>query len=104
MAGLAITAIDAPAEVAHARRALHHLDHFTTAELVACHERAIVTPYAHVCVSNAVARELNDGWGIRATVIPNGVEAHRFTAAAGPAARGARDRWRALLGRYLLTV
>jgi glycosyltransferase-like protein len=85
-------------------RTVHHIDYFTTAELAACHERAIVTPYAHVCVSAAVARELHDGWGIRATVIPNGVEAHRFTAAAGSAAHGARDRWRARLGRYLLAV
>jgi glycosyltransferase-like protein len=85
-------------------RTVHHIDHFTTAELAACHEWAIVNPYAHVCVSSAVARELHDGWGIRATVIPNGVEAHRFAAAAGPAAHGARDRWRAFLGRYLLAV
>jgi glycosyltransferase-like protein len=85
-------------------RTVHHIDHFTTPELAACHEHAIVTPYAHVCVSTAVARELRDGWGIQATVIPNGVEAHRFLAAAGPAARVARRRWRTRLGRYVLAV
>jgi glycosyltransferase-like protein len=87
-------------------RTVHHLDQFTTAELAACHERAIVTPYAHICVSAAVAGELRQGWGIDATVIPNGVEAHRFVAAAGPdpAAVAARDRWRTRLGRYLLAV
>ena len=87
-------------------RTVHHLDQFTTPELAACHERAIVTPYAHVCVSAAVARELHEGWGIRATVIPNGVEAHRFAAAAGsaPDAVVARHRWRARLGRYVLSV
>ena len=54
---------------------VHHLDHFTTPELAACHERAITVPFGHICVSRAVARELRDGWGIGATVIPNGVDA-----------------------------
>jgi len=71
-------------------RTVHHIDHFTTPELAACHERAIVNPYAHVCVSAAVAAELLDGWGITATVIPNGVEAQRFACAAGPAGVAAR--------------
>ncbi|MGS2647980.1 MSMEG_0565 family glycosyltransferase [Streptosporangium sp. G12] len=81
-------------------RTVHHLDHFTTPELAACHERAIVEPRAHVCVSRAVAAELAAGWGITATVIPNGVEADRF---ADAAARG-DGRWRDRLGRYVLTV
>jgi glycosyltransferase-like protein len=63
-------------------RTVHHLDTFTTPELVACHERAIVRPRAHVCVSAAVAEEVRAGWGITPTVIPNGVEADRFAAAA----------------------
>jgi glycosyltransferase involved in cell wall biosynthesis len=66
----------------HLLRTVHHIDHFTTPELAACHERAITTPSAHVCVSAAVAAELADGWGITATVIPNGVDAARFAAAA----------------------
>jgi glycosyltransferase-like protein len=78
-------------------RTVHHLDDFTTPELAACHERAIVGPAAHVCVSAAVAAELAAGWGIHATVIPNGVDAARF-AAADPAP------WRARLGRYVLAV
>ncbi|WP_280245771.1 glycosyltransferase, partial [Nocardia abscessus] len=32
-------------------RTIHHLDNFTTPELARCHERAIVEPYAHICVS-----------------------------------------------------
>ncbi|MDY7100117.1 MAG: MSMEG_0565 family glycosyltransferase [Actinomycetota bacterium] len=81
-------------------RTVHHLDRFSTPELVACHERAIVRPFAHVCVSAAVASELADGWGISAEVIPNGVEADRFSAAAGddPAAVAARARWRERIG------
>jgi len=59
-------------------RTVHHLDQFSTQELAACHERAIVMPYAHVCVSAAVAAEIEAGWGIRATVISNDVDAARF--------------------------
>jgi len=87
-------------------RTVHHLDHFSTPELAACHERAIVVPHAHICVSAAVAAEVEAGWGIRATVIPNGVDASRFAFAAGPdgAARAARRCWRDRLGRYVLAV
>ncbi len=83
-------------------RTVHHLDTFTTPELAACHERAIVTPYAHVCVSAAVAAELRHGWGIEAAVIPNGVDAARFAAGALDAA--ARATWADKLGRYVVTV
>jgi glycosyltransferase-like protein len=87
-------------------RTVHHIDHFSTPELAACHERAIREPYGHICVSESVARELRDGWGISATVIPNGVDAGRFAAAAGPspAATAARAAWRQRLGRYVLAV
>ncbi|GAA5070526.1 glycosyltransferase-like protein [Thermocatellispora tengchongensis] len=87
-------------------RTVHHIDRFTTPELAACHERAIAEPYAHVCVSEAVAAELAEGWGIAATVIPNGVEAARFAEAAGDGedAVAARRAWRARFGRYVLTV
>ncbi|MDQ2882570.1 MAG: MSMEG_0565 family glycosyltransferase [Actinomycetota bacterium] len=85
-------------------RTVHHIDHFNTPELAACHERAIVNPYAHVCVSAAVAGELLDGWRIAATVIPNGVDVQRFSRAAGPAGACARAAWRSRLGRYVLTV
>ncbi|MGH3696924.1 MAG: MSMEG_0565 family glycosyltransferase [Pseudonocardiaceae bacterium] len=85
-------------------RTVHHLDQFSTPELAACHEHAIVNPHAHVCVSAAVAGELLDGWGITATVIPNGVDAARFSRAASPSGAAARGVWRSRLGRYVLTV
>jgi glycosyltransferase-like protein len=86
-------------------RTVHHIDHFTTPELARCHERAIREPFAHVCVSAAVAAELRDGWEIEAEVIPNGVDAARFSAAAGPGqAATERRRWRDQLGRYVLAV
>jgi glycosyltransferase-like protein len=83
-------------------RTIHHLDEFTTPELVACHERAIVAPYAHICVSAAVAAEVEQQWGLRPTVIPNGVDSARFASAAGDGAR--RLEWAQRLGRYVLAV
>ena len=90
----------------HCIRTVHHLDQFTTPELTACHERAIVEPFAHLCVSAAVASELKAGWGIEATVIPNGVASARFAAAASrtPDAVAGRAAWVRRLGRYILTV
>lgn len=87
-------------------RTVHHVDTFTTPELVACHDRAIAAPRALVCVSSAVAAEVAQGWGREAVVIPNGVDAVRFAAAASdaPAASAAREAWRARLGRYVLSV
>lgn len=81
-------------------RTIHHLDDFTTPELRACHERAVVRPSARICVSAAVAAEVRDGWGLTPTVIPNGVDAARF-AHADPASVA---RWRARLGTYVLAL
>ncbi|WP_375480741.1 MSMEG_0565 family glycosyltransferase [uncultured Jatrophihabitans sp.] len=83
-------------------RTVHHLDTFTTPQLAACHEQAIVRPYAHVCVSGAVAAELRAGWGIEATVIANGIDGGRFAAAADDADGIAA--WRRRLGRYVVAV
>ncbi|MFI7587667.1 MSMEG_0565 family glycosyltransferase [Spongisporangium articulatum] len=92
-----ITANAVPGRV----RTIHHLDHFTTPQLAACHERAIVEPVAHVCVSAFVAGQVRDGWGIEPVVIPNGVDAARFAAAH---AIGDGAKARAQLGRYVLAV
>ncbi len=87
-------------------RTVHHIDRFTTPELARCHERAVVTPSAHVCVSRAVAEELRAGWGIEATVIPNGVDAGRFALAASdePGAVAGRRRWRQRIGPGLVVL
>ncbi len=81
-------------------RTVHHIDHFTTPELIACHKRALQRPYAHICVSNAVAAELYADWDIAATVIPNGVDAERFEAAASddPLSVSARLKWKERIG------
>ncbi|BBZ27102.1 glycosyl transferase family 1 [Mycolicibacterium madagascariense] len=85
-------------------RTIHHLDEFTTPVLADCHEKAVVEPYARICVSAAVAAEVRDGWGLTPTVIPNGVRAQRFVEAASEAGRPGRDAWRRRLGRYVLAV
>lgn len=82
-------------------RTVHHLDAFTTPELAACHERALVEPSSLVCVSGAVAGEVRAGWGRLPAVIPNGVDAARFARAAEA---GAGEPWRARYGRYVLAV
>jgi glycosyltransferase-like protein len=83
-------------------RTIHHLDQFTTPELAACHERAVVEPTHRICVSAAVAEEVRRGWGFEPTVIPNGVAAARF--AAGARDTAGRARWRGKLGRYVLAL
>jgi glycosyltransferase-like protein len=83
-------------------RTIHHLDNFTTPELARCHERAVVEPIARICVSASVADEVRRRWGFTPTVIPNGVAADRFAAAAGDTA--GRARWRDELGRYVLAL
>ncbi|MFI7664779.1 MSMEG_0565 family glycosyltransferase [Nocardia sp. NPDC049526] len=92
--------------VGHCVRTIHHLDTFTTPELARCHERAIVEPYAHICVSDAVAGEVRTGWGLRPTVIPNGVEYDRFATAASDSATAIAERtaWQHRLGPYILAL
>jgi hypothetical protein len=51
-----------------------------------------------------VAAEVERGWGRSPVVIPNGVDAARFAAAAGPDGAAGRARWRGRLGRYVLAV
>jgi glycosyltransferase-like protein len=83
-------------------RTIHHLDHFTTPQLAACHERAVTEPAYRICVSAAVAEEVRLGWGFTPAVIPNGVDAARFAAGARDAE--GRARWRGTLGRYVLAL
>jgi glycosyltransferase-like protein len=85
-------------------RTIHHLDSFSTPELIACHERAIRHPYAHLCVSAAVAEEVRAGWGIVPTVIGNGIDAARFAAAATAETERRRATWTEQLGDYVLSV
>lgn len=83
-------------------RTIHHLDHFTTPELAACHERAVVEPAHRICVSASVAAEVDEAWGLPCSVIPNGVDAARFAAGADDHAR--RASWADRLGEYVLAL
>lgn len=84
-------------------RTVHHLDTFTTPELVACHDRAVAEPDALVCVSEAVAAEVRAGWGRAPSVIANGVAAARFATAVHDTA--GRSAWLDRIGgRYLLAL
>lgn len=83
-------------------RTIHHLDSFTTPELAACHDKAVLEPAARICVSAAVAAEVADGWGLSSVVIPNGVDADRFAAAVQDTA--GRGRWRDRFGTYVLAL
>jgi glycosyltransferase-like protein len=62
----------------------------------------VVEPVARICVSASVAQEVRQRWGFTPTVIPNGVDADRFAAAAGDAA--GRARWQTELGSYVLAL
>jgi glycosyltransferase-like protein len=85
-------------------RTIHHLDEFTTPELVRCHDDAVRRPLARICVSAAVAADVERGWGLTPTVIPNGVDAAAENRAAGPSGDDDRARWRARLGQYVLAL
>jgi glycosyltransferase-like protein len=87
-------------------RTVHHLSYFTIPDLVACHERALVEPAAHVCLSPAIAAELALGWGRTADVIRSGVAADRFIAAAGdhPDAVEQRRYWTDRFGDFVLAL
>ncbi|MBM3714482.1 MAG: MSMEG_0565 family glycosyltransferase [Actinobacteria bacterium] len=113
-------ALDTDADVVHAQdcisanaalrrgipvlRTVHHLDAFTTPQLVACHDRAVREPVALLSVSAAVSAEVEGLYGLRPQVIPNGVDASRFAEAAGSDAAPARDRWTSELGDYVLAL
>jgi len=88
-------------------RTVHRIERSAdSVELAAGQRRALVEPCAHICVSSSVALELQVETGRTAVVIPNGVDAERFAAAAGddPVAIGNRQRWNDRFGDYVLAV
>jgi glycosyltransferase-like protein len=71
-------------------RTVHHVDDFTSAVLMECQRAAILEPDVVLVVSEAWKRTLADDYGVAATVVPNGVDVARFTAA--PRTRAAELR------------
>ncbi|MFR9806733.1 MSMEG_0565 family glycosyltransferase [Pseudonocardia sp. RS010] len=64
-------------------RTAHHVDEFTTPILVECQRRAITEPDRVLVVSEQWRGILARDFGVGATIVPNGVDRHRFT---GPVA------------------
>lgn len=60
-------------------RTVHHVDDFTTPALIECQERAIVEPDHVLVVSRQWQEILDRDYGVRADVVPNGVDGARFS-------------------------
>jgi glycosyltransferase-like protein len=69
-------------------RTVHHVDDFTSACLIECQEQAIIEPDRVLVVSEHWRDLMRDQYGVKAEVVPNGVDADLFRSAdAGLAAR-----------------
>ncbi|MGH2719734.1 MAG: MSMEG_0565 family glycosyltransferase, partial [Actinomycetota bacterium] len=60
---------------------VHHIDDFTTPALVDCQRRAVVEPDRVLVVSEFWRQALRSEFGVEPAVVPNGVDAGRFTGA-----------------------
>lgn len=65
-------------------RTVHHVDDFSTPALIECQERAILEPDHVLVVSTQWQEILERDFGVRAQVVPNGVDAARFSRRPGP--------------------
>ena len=83
-------------------RTVHHLDQFTTPELAACHERAIVGAGARSACRRRSRPRSPPGWGLGADGDPQRRGRGRFAARRPRPAAG--EPWRARFGRYVLAV
>jgi glycosyltransferase-like protein len=64
--------------VPHVIRTVHHIDDFTSPSLVECQDRSILRPDALLCVSPPWVARLSDEFGMRAELVCNGVDTHRY--------------------------
>jgi glycosyltransferase-like protein len=84
-------------------RTVHHVDDFTSPSLVECQDRSILEPDELLCVSEDWVARLQREFGVRAGLVRNGVDVHRFRPARDAAER-AHDRRRAGLGERLTVL
>ena len=63
-------------------RTVHHVDDFISPSLIACQDRSILAPDRVLCVSQPWVERLAGEFGVRPGSSRNGVDAHRFRAAA----------------------
>lgn len=59
-------------------RTVHHVDDFTTAMLMECQRQAILEPDVVLAVTEVWREILASDYGVRAGVVPNGVDVARF--------------------------
>ena len=62
-------------------RTVHHVDDFTSQVLMDCQREAILEPDVVLAVSEVWRHTLEQDYGVRAGVVPNGVDAERFSSA-----------------------
>jgi glycosyltransferase-like protein len=62
-------------------RTVHHVDDFTTPDLIECQLRSILDPDQLLAVSRMWRDRLADEYGVEATVVSNGVDQARFAVA-----------------------
>jgi glycosyltransferase-like protein len=89
--------------VPHVIRTVHHIDDFTSPSLVECQDRSILRPDGLLCVSAPWAARLAGEFGMRAELVANGVDTHRYRPPRDAAERrrererlGLRDRFTVL--------
>jgi glycosyltransferase-like protein len=61
-------------------RTVHHVDEFTTPALIECQRRSITEPDRVLVVSRHWQDLLARDFGVKAAIVPNGVDAERFAA------------------------
>jgi len=85
-------------------RTVHHVDDFTSQALIDCQRQAILEPDTVLVVSEAWRRILREEYGIRATVVHNGVDSGRFQRASRRLAAAVREGAGAAGRPFILTV
>jgi glycosyltransferase-like protein len=89
--------------VPHVIRTVHHIDQFRSPSLIECQNRSILDPDALLCVSEPWVSRLADEFGLRAGLVRNGVDTHRYRPARDSAERTG-DRAAAGFGDHLTVL
>lgn len=85
-------------------RTVHHIDDFTTQALIECQHRSVLDPDHVLVVSRYWQHFLEEQYGIRSTIVTNGVDAERFRRPDGFDGAELRSRVGAEKRMVLLTV
>lgn len=90
ISGNALATLAERGAIADFVRTVHHVDDFALPELTALQDRAIVRAARCLVVSDLWRSRLEATYGVRATVVPNGVDVERFAPADAVQRAGAR--------------